>query len=613
MTPRQPNVVIRFFKSLWQIIDGARRLILNLVFWPIFIAILVILLRDDTLVLTDRTTLQLVPNGNVVEQYSVEPSQRAINALFDNETPETQLRDILAAIERASSDERITQMLIRPDYMASIGLSQLQEIEAAISRFKASGKRVIAYAEGMSQHQYYLASMADEIWLHPEGLVLMEGYSVFRNFYKQGLDMLEVDVHLFRVGEYKSAAEPFVRNDMSAESAEANLYWLNGLWGDYLRAVSQHRGMTPEALGAIINEFAQRLKAADGSPSTMALDTGLVDRVGTADQLRDELAAGGKLDSDQELVQVSMHNYVALTVPNPLTAPSSKVAVVVAQGTITSGTQPPGTIGGESTSRLIQAARDDDQVVAVVLRVDSGGGEVLPSEKIRHELALTRQAGKPVVVSMGTVAASGGYWIAMAADEVWANPGTITGSIGIFGLFATIPETLKKIGVTTDGVGTTELAGDLRLDRELSPQLAEIIQTIIDHGYENFLETVAAARQMSVGEVDQVARGRVWSGRQAMDRGLVDQLGGLQQAIESAASLANVSDGYQVEYVERPMTTVERFLLSMTARVDAWVDLSPRSGLMQLLDQQLPSDIQLLLANREQRLGTYAYCFCTVR
>lgn len=613
MTPRQPNVVIRFFKSLWQIIDGARRLILNLVFWPIFIAILVILLRDDTLVLTDRTTLQLVPNGNVVEQYSVEPSQRAINALFDNETPETQLRDILAAIERASSDERISQILIRPDYMASIGLSQLQEIEAAISRFKASGKRVIAYAEGMSQHQYYLASMADEIWLHPEGLVLMEGYSVFRNFYKQGLDMLEVDVHLFRVGEYKSAAEPFVRNDMSAESAEANLYWLNGLWGDYLRAVSQHRGMTPEALGAIIDEFAQRLKAADGSPSTMALDTGLVDRVGTADQLHDELAAGGKLDSDQELVQVSMHNYVALTVPNPLTAPSSKVAVVVAQGTITSGTQPPGTIGGESTSRLIQAARDDDQVVAVVLRVDSGGGEVLPSEKIRHELALTRQAGKPVVVSMGTVAASGGYWIAMAADEVWANPGTITGSIGIFGLFATIPETLKKIGVTTDGVGTTELAGDLRLDRELSPQLAEIIQTIIDHGYENFLETVAAARQMSVEEVDQVARGRVWSGRQAMDRGLVDQLGGLQQAIESAASLANVSDGYQVEYVERPMTTVERFLLSMTARVDAWVDLSPRSGLMQLLDQQLPSDIQLLLANREQRLGTYAYCFCTVR
>ncbi len=613
MTLRQSNIVIRFFKSLWQIIDGTRRLILNLIFWPIFITVLVILFRNDSLVVTKQTTLLLTPIGNVVEQYSVEPGQRAINTLLDSEVPETQMRDVLAAIRRATSDDRISQMLIRPDYMASIGLSQLQEIEAAISDFKASGKRVYAYAEGMSQHQYYLASMADEIWLHPEGLVILEGYSVFRNFYKQGLDMLGVDVHLFRVGEFKSAAEPFIRNDMSAESAEANLYWLTGLWNDYLRAVSEHRGMTPDALGAVIDEFAMRLQAANGRPSQMALESGLVDQLGTPDQLLKVLSVDGKLDSDDDLESISLNDYVAVTAPNLMSGPSSTVAVIVAQGVITSGSQPPGTIGGESTVRLIRAAREDDRVAAVVLRVDSGGGEVLPSEKIRHELALTREAGKPVVVSMGTVAASGGYWIAMAADEVWANPGTITGSIGIFGLLATIPETLKKIGVFTDGVGTTELAGDLRIDRELSPQLAEIIQAIVDNGYQNFLSTVADARDMSMADVDQVARGRVWSGRQAYERGLIDQLGGLEQAIESAAALARVSDDYQVDYVERPVTTFEQVLLSMTAQIDSWVEISPRSGLMQLLQSELPSDIALLLANREQRLGSYAYCFCTVR
>ncbi len=613
----KPNIVIRFLKSIWNVVDGTRRLVLNLIFWPIFIYVLILLFRDDGLKVEDRTTLVLAPEGFIVEQYSANPRQRVINSLMDNDTPETQLRDILKALETARDDDRITQVLIRPDYLYGAGLSKLQEIRSAMQSLRESGKRIIAYSEGMSQHQYYLASLADEIWMHPEGLVILEGYGVYRNFYKEGLDKLAVDVHLFRVGEYKSAAEPYVRNDMSPESKEANLFWISSLWQDYLQQVADNRGMPASELEQTINGFAERMRAAGGNAADMALSSRLVDRIGTRDELKDYLAGEGSLDKDDHLRSIGMHGYLTASAPLIERPDQKKVAVIVAQGTIVSGNQSQGTIGGESTSRLIRRAREDDNVSAIVLRVDSGGGAVLPSEKIRHEIELTREEGKPVVVSMSSVAASGGYWVSLSANEVWANPTTITGSIGIFGLFTTFPKTLEKVGIRTDGVGTTPLAGALRPDRPLADEVGEIIQAIIDNGYENFISKVAESRQMTVEAVDEIARGRVWSGSQAHERGLIDHLGGLDKAIASAASLADLGEDYRVSYVEQPVSALDRFLLDMTASVDASIDFSTEPGMMQRLFGNssltaMRSDLELLLNEPSDRLGIYAYCFCTI-
>ncbi|MEM6576772.1 MAG: signal peptide peptidase SppA, partial [Pseudomonadota bacterium] len=498
------------------------------------------------------------------------------------------------------------------DYLWGIGPSQLQELKSAIGQFKDSGKPVIAYGYGMSQQQYYLAALADQVWLHPEGLVLLEGYGVYRNYYKDGLDKLAVDVHLFRVGEYKSAAEPFIRNDMSDYSREANRYWLDSLWDQYLTEVAAQRDLTPEKLARHVDEFGEDLRKAGGRASEAALAAGLVDRVGTEDELREYLLSDGVFDADIESFrQIDAETYLAAQ--NSFALPQGdQVAVVVAQGAIVPGDQSQGTVGGESTARLIRRARMNDSTRALVLRVDSPGGAVLPSEQIRREIELTRASGIPVVVSMSSVAASGGYWISMSANEIWANPATITGSIGIFGLLTNFPRTLEKVGVYTDGVGTTRIAGALRSDRPMQPHIADIIQQIIEDGYERFIGKVATAREMTPEAVDQIARGRVWSGQQARDRGLVDKLGGLNDAIASAAEIADISS-YKTVYVEQQVSALEQFLLDLTARLPSF-SVSRDTTLGALLRAPLPTDLELLLAQPrgQQPVGVYAYCFCTL-
>jgi protease-4 len=560
------------------------------------------------------TALVLNPTGRVVEQYSTDPTERAINQLMDQEAPEIRMRDLLAAIESAKDDSRISRIIINPDRIWGIGLSKLQELRTALDSFKESGKPVIAYSHGLGQHQYYLASLADEIWLHPEGLVFLEGYSVYRNFYKEGLDKLEIDVHLFRVGEFKSAAEPYIRNDMSEASRESNQYWMGSLWGDFLNDVAAEREMTTDELAANISHFSERLREAGGDGAVAALNHGLVDRLATRDELRAHLIEVGTLDSEiDSFRQIGLGAYVKAIKPTLENPVQDKVAVIVAQGVIMGGDQPSGTVGGESTSRLIRNARKDDQIKAIVLRVDSPGGGVLASEMIRRELQVAGDAGLPIVVSMSSVAASGGYWISMAADEIWANPGTITGSIGIFGMLTTFPKTLAKIGIHTDGVGTTNLAGAFRPDRNLSENVGEIIQQIIDNGYEKFITKVAQSRGMTNEEVDRVARGRVWSGSQAHDRGLVDHLGGLADAINSAAGLADLGDDYRVTYVDKEPSDFENLLLDMTARMPGVLSGSEqKSWLDVLFNQQMNTDIQLLLNQGNNRLGAYAYCFCSI-
>lgn len=619
MSKNTRGPLMRFLCAIWNSVNFARRLVFNLVFLFI-VAIVLVAMFSGGMKLSDRNALVIAPQGQVVEQFSADPMQRAMSRAFGQAQPETQLRDILRAIETAATDARIERLVIRPDQMSGIGYATLQELSRAIAAFKKSGKQVVAYADGMDQKQYYLAALADEIYLHPDGAVIMEGLARYRPYYREGLqDKLGVDVHLFRVGEFKSAAEPYILDGQSPESREADLFWMNDVWQRHLADIARFRGIDAATLQAQIDDFAAQVKASKGDLGQLALDQKLVDGLMTQDQFRELMIERGVEDKDiHSFRQVSLDNYLGFLTRETLPIDTRpKVAVVVAQGEIAAGDLPPGAVGGISTSKLLREAREDKDVKAVVLRVDSPGGGVFPSEQIRREVELLRAAGKPVVASMGNVAASGGYWISMNADMIYAEPSTITGSIGIFGLFMTFPDTLAKIGVRVDGVGTTKIAGAFDPTRPMNPAMGEAIQEVINDGYRQFIGKVAAAREKTPEAIDQVARGRVWSGAQAEEFGLVDELGGLTDAIAEAARRANLSaDGYAVRYVEKTLSPFEQFVVN--ASRNAMVKgISTHLGLPALaLDtpalKEVRSTLRLLDSPPEggKPFKVVAHCFC---
>lgn len=610
------SMVSRAFIGLWRFVDGTRKVFLNVLFLLlVVIVVLVFLEPEDSYRLQSDTTLVLRPYGDVVEQYSTTPTDRALQQAFDQVPPETRLRDLIAAIERAALDDDISQLLIHTDYLWGIGLSSLHDLESAVSNFKAAGKPVIAFGDVMGQNQYYLASLADEIWLHPDGLIWIDGYSKYRQFYREGLEKLEVEVNLFRVGEYKSAMEPFVRDDMSSEAREAALFWLGSLWQQYLDGVSQHRGIPLESLASAIENVADRIEEADGNFAQFALELGLVDRLVSYPEARQELARRGKPNRAGDSYRgVEFDDYLALTNLRHGYGQGGEITVLVAEGEIVSGMQGPGRIGAETTVEQLREVAKSEKTQAVVFRINSPGGEVLASEKIRSELQALRETGKTVVVSMGDVAASGGYWIGLEADEVWANPSTITGSIGVFGMLPTFSATLAKIGVHTDGVGTTPLAGKLRLDRPLDDDLRRIFQSSTEHVYDDFLARVSAARGMSVDEVHEVARGRVWSGSQAAERGLIDRVGSLHDAVDAAARIAGLGADYRVSWYEPELSTLENFMLELTSGVLAKVSSGARmpAWTRSTFVQELLNDLETL-ASREGQFTIAAHCLCSIR
>ena len=613
MADGKRGVLASLVVGLWNLINFTRRLFVNLIFLALLI-LFIAALRSGTPVLHTRTALVLDPKGAIVEQYTAAPTQRAFGGLLGNGRKEVQLRDIVDTIDAAAADPHIERLVLVPDDIDGAGFAMLREIGAALDRFRASGKDVLAVASGMTQGQYYLAAHADRILLHPQGAVLLEGLGRYRTYYKDLLDRLGVVVHLFRVGEYKSAAEPYVRNDASPEAKEADLFWMNGVWGDYLKDIAAARKLDVAQLSAAIQNYPQAIKAANGDLAALALQQKLVDQLATHDEARDMLIEKGVRD-DKTFRHVDFQDYLHIVQREHLADLRAPIAVVVAEGEIVSGDQSPGTIGGDSLSHLIRAAREDESIKAVVLRVNSPGGEVFPSELIRREVELTRNAGKPVIVSMGDVAASGGYWISMNANRIFAEPTTITGSIGIFGLFPTIPDTLAKIGVHTDGVGTTPFAGAFDIRRQLDPNLGSVLQSVIEKGYRDFIGNVAKARGKTAEEIDAIARGRVWSGAQAKERALVDELGGLSDAIAAAAQAANLGDEHRVRYIEKELSFWERAALDFNTESLA---LASRAGVPELarawlarseLDQHLP----LLRSLHGNRLGVFAYCFCEIR
>jgi protease-4 len=609
------SFISRFFLGIWHLIDGARKLVLNLVFlFVLYIVVIALIDTDEAFIIQPDTALILQPYGNVVEQYSGTPLDYVLQQASNTSRTETRLRDLLEAVRRAADDEKIIRLVIDPTYLRRIGLASLLELEAAIEEFKAAGKPVITLADNLSQQQYFLAAMADEIWLNPKGMVWIDGFAAYRQFYREGLDKLEVEVNLFRAGKYKSAMEPWVRNDMSPEAKEANLFWIGSLWQQYLEAISQQRGVPLENLSDAINHFADRLESVDGDFAQFALDLGLVDQLVNRPEANVVLSSLGAAGEGSEgYRQVGIENYLALTEAQNRSASSRKIVIVVAEGEIVRGTQPQGVVGAITLSEKLRSLAEDKDVEAVVLRINSPGGDAFASEKIRREIQALKEMGKTVVISMGNVAASGGYWIAMGADEIWASPSTITGSIGVYGILPTFSRPLEKLGIHTDGVGTTALAGKLRLDRPLEPDLRRIFQYATERTYDDFITLVAESRQMSTEAVLEVAQGRVWSGSQAKQRGLVDQTGTLQQSVDAAARIAGLGSDYHVVYDEWELSAVETFLFEMVGSTMARFDLgiSGMSGLHSTLLENIISDLKVLSRSNDG-ITIAAHCLCDV-
>ncbi|MCP4661454.1 MAG: signal peptide peptidase SppA [bacterium] len=599
-------------------IDISRRIVLNLLFLFILVVLLAALAVEPAPQVPETTALVVAPQGRIVDQLTGDPTTRAIQKLTGGEVPETLSKDLVDAILAARDDERVKALLLDLDQMlgAGWGLSKLQDVKAAINDFKESGKPVIATADIYDTSRYYLATAADEIYLHRMGGVVLEGYGRFRTYYKKGLDKFEVDWHVFRVGEFKSAVEPYVREDMSEEARTANLGFLSDLWDSYLEDVAGSRNTTREAIEDSILRLNDLLREAGGQAAEVALRVGLVDHVGGRDALRNRLIElVGENRSTHSFERIDFLDYLEAlgTDRSRRKTYGDGVGVVVAKGNILFGDQPPGMIGGDSTAALIRKARHNHRVKALVLRVDSGGGSAFASEVIRRELELVREAGKPVVVSMGTLAASGGYWISTASDEIWANPNTITGSIGAYAMFPTFQKPLAKyLGMRVDGVGTTWLS-EVRPERELPEKAGEMIQLTLERTYQDFLRLVSEARGMSVDEVHSIGQGRIWSGADALGHGLVDQLGGLPDAIASAAQLAGLGDDYAVRYIEKELDFEDRLMLELLSDVSAWyrpdVD-HPRSPLLQESLVTFLSRQAEMLSRFNDPNGIYADCLC---
>lgn len=605
-----------FFIGSWNVINFTRKFVLNLIFFIILIAVLVGISNSSGEKATVDKSSALVLNltGNlVIEQQYVEPAAKFAAEAFGQATdnPEILVRDLVKVINNAKEDKRIKALVLQLGGLGGGGLDKMRLVAAALVDFKTAGKPIYAMGDYYGQNQYYLAAHADNLYLNPMGAMIIEGYGRYRMYYKEGLEKLRASVHVFKVGKFKSAVEPFLRDDMSPEARLANETWMNELWAQYKSDVAIARSMDISNFDEKIEQLLPKFESVNGDFAEYALQNGWVDGLRSRNEFREEMVALlGEADNKRGYNIVSYQKYLGLITPQIALPESSKdkVAIVIAKGTILDGTQKPGTIGGDSTAALLREARLDDKVRAVVLQVDSGGGSAFASEVIRKEVDLIKAAGKPVVASMATYAASGGYWISASADEIIAEPSTVTGSIGIFGMMATFERTLEYVGVRTDGVGTTEIAG-MSPTRALSPGIKQIIQMNIERGYERFINLVATERGMTAEAVDKIAQGRVWIGTQALELGLVDKLGNLQDAIESAAALAELED-YDTKYIVKTLSDKELFwqsLLTGAASVFSGLDIEPKTSAFQEILAKVDADLKQFTQLNDP-LATYAMC-----
>ncbi|AAV82169.1 MAG: signal peptide peptidase SppA [Idiomarinaceae bacterium] len=557
------------FSYLWKIINGTRKVILNLVFFLILAVFLVSLFSgEDPIEVPENGILVLNPNGMLVEEKTwVDPFSQFLNEAMgsSDDIPEVLLSDVVDSIEKAKTDERIGALYLNLQNLYPSGLNKLQAVAEALDDFRTSGKPIISNADYYDQHQYYLAAHADQLYLNPMGGVVFEGLDYTQLYFKDLLDKLKVQPQVFKVGKFKAAVEPFIRNDMSDEAREANEFLYSALWDSFRTDVTAARNINPLVTSGKVDDYMSAFNSANGDMAKMALETNMVDALRTRTEVRNELINLAGYDKEEDTFRhITYDNYLAteMEVPESLQPTDrSQIAVVVARGQIVNGSQKAGMIGGDSTAKLIREARNNKQTKAIVLRIDSPGGSAFASEIIRQEILQAKEAGIPVVASMSTVAASGGYWIAADADKIVAAPTTITGSIGVFGLLMTLEDSLAAIGVHSDTVSTTEIQGLNPLE-EMTEYQKKLVQSSVEATYEDFLTIVSKARNMSRDDVHEVAQGRIWTGKQAMERGLVDQLGDFDDSVAAAAELAAIDD-YDVKIVQQELSSKEQFFANM--------------------------------------------------
>ncbi len=615
----KPRLLVRLLGGLWRGLNVLRR-ILHLILLLAIFGLLVAGLVGAPVRVPASAALLLDPEGELVEQLAGDPLDRALGEIQGDGVRQVLVQDLVESLEAAADDDRIKAVVMRLEVLEANGLPKLQAVATALGKVRDAGKKIVALGDSFDQGQYYLAAHADEVYLNDLGVVYIDGFGYYRTFFKSALDKLHVDLNVFRVGEYKSFVEPFIRDDMSEEDKTASRQWLQSMWSVYQRDVTRARELPPSGLDDYADRFAERLRQADGSASRMALDSRLVDGLMSRQEFRDHMIGiVGEMEGDEtDFSQIDYRAYLRAKrgsgAPHLVT---DTVGVVVASGQIMDGDAAPGTIGGDTLADLVRQAAADDSVRAVVLRVDSPGGSMFASEVVLDELRALQAAGKPLVVSMGTLAASGGYYISMFADEIWASESTITGSIGVGALVPTIQRGLDALGVHVDGIGTTRLAGQLRLDRPLGPDARQILDSTVHDAYRIFVGKVAEARKMEFEQADQIARGRVWIGSDAHQLGLVDKLGDLAGAIDAAAGLAGLeADAYEVRYLEPELTLPERLFRDYAVRL-----LSNLAGVGVRLDSGSPLN-DLLSAGRREWVawramndprGLYYLCSCAMR
>ncbi|MEH0713569.1 signal peptide peptidase SppA [Vibrio owensii] len=605
------------FKGIWKAITFVRLALMNLIFL-VMIAVFYFAFTytgEGQPTVDKESALVMNLSGPIVEQRRyVNPMDSVAGSILGNEIPkENVLFDIVDTIRYAKDDPKVSGLVLALRDMPETNLTKLRYIAKALNEFKTSGKPVYAVGDFYNQSQYYLASYADKVFLAPDGGVLIKGYSSYSMYYKALLEKLDVSTHVFRVGTYKSAIEPFIRDDMSDAAKESATRWITQLWSAFVDDVATNRKIDAKVLNPTMDELLAEMKSVDGDLAQLAVKMGLVDELATRQDVRKLFAKEFGSDGKDSYNAIGYYDYLATMRPN-LAPSENDIAVVVASGTIMDGQQPRGTVGGDTVASLLRQARNDDKVKAVVLRVDSPGGSAFASEVIRNEVEALKEAGKPVVVSMSSLAASGGYWISMSADKIVAQPTTLTGSIGIFSVITTFEKGFNKLGISTDGVGTSPFSGD-GITTGLSTGASEAFQLGIEHGYKRFISLVGSNRDMSLDEVDKVAQGRVWTGQDALSFGLVDQMGDFDDAVKLAAKLAEV-ENYEIYWVEEPLSPTEQFIQEFMNQVKVSLGIDATSFLpksLQPVAQQFEQDASMMQSFNDPK-GQYAFCLnCEVQ
>ncbi|MFQ3333692.1 MAG: protease-4 [Woeseiaceae bacterium] len=605
----------KFIKLLWGGLVILRKMIGMA--WFFLILIFVLSLFSSYLPsIKDNNVLVINPRGQLVDQLQGDAYERAVNEIFGEISNEVLVDDIVDALNYAENDERISVIALRLDEMKGGGLSKLETIGIALDKVRESGKQVIAYSDFYSQESYYLAARADQIYLHPDGIFFPDGYSYYSNYYKDLIDKIKVDWNIFRAGDYKTAVEPFMRNDMSTESKDSRSRIANKLWSKYENDVVTARNLPEKSVTIFARDLLDSINKEQTNIASIAYKNNLFDGLLTKDQI--ELQISKKMNiAETEFGEsvITFDDYLKVMRLNERSENyEDNIAVIVASGEILNGNHAPGVIGGESTSKLLRKALHDDSVRGVLLKIDSPGGSAFASEQILKQIIALQAASKPVVVLMGSVAASGGYWIAMSADKIYASPATITGSIGVFAMFPTLQNSLAELGIYTDGSGTNQWSGSFRLDKEMSPSVKQLVQSQVDYGYSEFVRKVSTHRDIPEEKIREIAKGQIWTGIEALDNGLIDALGGFNEALNEIEILTNLSDSqYGLIYLQQDISTSELFAVSFLDTLSALNVSIPKSNSNLPIFDYLNSEIEkfmLPLLRFNDPKNMYAYCFC---